>query len=652
MVNQIKLYSISEILGRNFFIPSYQRGYRWTDQQVTDLLEDIASFASKKDKTDKEFYCLQPVVVRKCTPETIQLNNLESPLDNNIWYEVIDGQQRLTTIKILLSYLIKHQLSGESLKSEFGKEEFILDYESREGTKEYLDSINAENSTNYIDFDFIYQALDTITKWFSAQTGQRTVRENIFRTFVHDMEHKQQEGVVQVIWYELEDESNAIDTFIRINMGKIPLTNAELIKALFLQKRNFGDQETAELRQIEIANEWDKMEFALRNEDFWWFLNRKENNNTSRIELLFDLICALALKENPDLIKLIGTDKYATFRYFNNKFPNETTFQDIENEWNTIKDYFLAFEEWYDNIVWYHYIGFLIYSGASIQEIYELYKDVPKDKFNENLKATIKETLHGKIHCSRKLKANHDQIPADEVIVKANVFLKLDDKDEINHYDYHFELQYGNKDKDKIRELLLLYNLQCIVMQYENLNEYSNDEIFLKFPFKLFKKENWDIEHIDSYTTNQMDDEVTQVEWIKTAWVDLGSELNELQQDLINFIDRKVNHKSFVELRNMIIEMAKENSNDEKLKNCMGNLALLDAGTNRSYGNALFPSKRRIIIEKINEGKYIPICTQNVFFKFFDKKGTSRTQWTMEDIMNYQNHIAEVLDEFLTYKEN
>ena len=129
MQNKINLYTVSEILGKNFFIPSYQRGYRWEEQQVTDLLNDIYSFAIKKNKSDKEFYCLQPIVVRKCSENIINLNELISPLDNNIWYEVIDGQQRLTTIRILLTYLIKEHLNGKSLNDEYGKDELLLEYD-------------------------------------------------------------------------------------------------------------------------------------------------------------------------------------------------------------------------------------------------------------------------------------------------------------------------------------------------------------------------------------------------------------------------------------------------------------------------------------------------------------------------------------------
>jgi len=61
----LDLKTIQEILNienNNFYIPSYQRGYRWDKQQVIDLLNDIYEFTNKK-KIQGEFYCLQPVVV-------------------------------------------------------------------------------------------------------------------------------------------------------------------------------------------------------------------------------------------------------------------------------------------------------------------------------------------------------------------------------------------------------------------------------------------------------------------------------------------------------------------------------------------------------------------------------------------------------------
>ena len=86
------LKSIGEILNKNFYIPSYQRGYRWDKQQVLELLNDIYEFSKKKSKEESEFYCLQPIVLLKD--------------EENDYYKVIDGQQRLTTILLILKLFL------------------------------------------------------------------------------------------------------------------------------------------------------------------------------------------------------------------------------------------------------------------------------------------------------------------------------------------------------------------------------------------------------------------------------------------------------------------------------------------------------------------------------------------------------------------
>ena len=84
------LKPINDLLGEQFCIPAYQRGYRWTPQQVTDLLDDLDAFLSRNTKEDGEFYCLQPVVVM-------------ARRDGS--WELIDGQQRLTTLYLIMAAL-------------------------------------------------------------------------------------------------------------------------------------------------------------------------------------------------------------------------------------------------------------------------------------------------------------------------------------------------------------------------------------------------------------------------------------------------------------------------------------------------------------------------------------------------------------------
>jgi hypothetical protein len=626
--NKIGLKTISELLGMNFFIPSYQRGYRWTKQQVEDLLGDIYSFATK-NKEKKEFYCLQPIVVKKCSKEEKEKNNLQSELDNNEWYEVVDGQQRLTTIKILISYLVKELYSVKTLYETHKKHPFEIEYETRKDSRLFLNSIEISKSNDDIDFYFISEAYDTIKKWFDSPKIEdpQQAKETIRNTILYGVKNQRHEGVVQIIWYEINEENNnPIDTFMRINMGKIPLTNAELIKALFLQKRNFGGEKDPELRQIEIANEWDKMEYALQNEDFWWFLNKEKNDIPARIEFLFELIYKLKRQESKqDFDDKFGTDEHKIFRYFSSLFADkEIKFDTIKEEWNKIKNYFFAFEEWFNKPVWYHYIGFLIYCGVSVIDIYKIYQNQKKDEFEKELIEEIKKQFE-KIKCEK----------ADE--------------------NYRILLSYKS-DKEKIRQLLLMFNVEFIVKQYkEIMTKYNGDEddlFIVKFPFKIFKEEKWDIEHIYSYTPNSMNKFDIQKEWLETNKEDLKEDIDgKTMEEIEDFLNGKPSN--FEELyKKLSVKTANEKEIDEDTKNSIGNLTLLSAEINRSYGNSLFPTKRRIIIKEDMQGKFIPICTKHIFLKYFDKKGTSRTKWSMDDITDYQNNIGTILNDFLTFKAN
>ena len=107
---------VSEING-NFFVPAYQRGYRW-GKEATKLLDDISEIDDKRDYQ----YCLQPIVVKK----------------NENLLELIDGQQRLTTIFLILK-VIKSYLPSVEPK-------FCLSYEVRTRSKQYLNNINDYSS--------------------------------------------------------------------------------------------------------------------------------------------------------------------------------------------------------------------------------------------------------------------------------------------------------------------------------------------------------------------------------------------------------------------------------------------------------------------------------------------------------------------------
>jgi uncharacterized protein with ParB-like and HNH nuclease domain len=124
-----------------FLIPSYQRGYRWENDQVENLLDDLYEFICNTD-SKKQKYCLQPVVVKKLPSGS---------------YEVLDGQQRLTTIYILLRRL-KKNINDIDL--------FSLEYATRPDSAAFLDGemdkgINDQNP----DYYYMSKAYARIDKW-------------------------------------------------------------------------------------------------------------------------------------------------------------------------------------------------------------------------------------------------------------------------------------------------------------------------------------------------------------------------------------------------------------------------------------------------------------------------------------------------------
>jgi hypothetical protein len=614
---------------------------------LDDIFEFAHDFAQKK-KEEKKFYCLQPIVVKSHT-----WKRDEKPITG---WEVVDGQQRLTTIRILLEYFEKEYLTGKSYKDRYNKEVFRIDYQTRPETKKFLENISSGGGDkSYIDHHFMATTYEAIGEWFEKKKKKDEMFDDlcdtILRTLIYDKEHQKREGIVQVIWYVID--KNPIETFTRINMGKIPLTSSELIKALFLRERNFsgGGSELMELRQVQIASEWDRIENALQNDDFWWFLNKGENDIPARIEFIFDLMRETALQKDPSLKEKTGTDQYATFRYFSSILHGDhgdyetvkktwddvgdpddyetvkktwddvgdpDDYETVKATWDKVKEYFHCFEDWFNNYTWYHYIGFLIWCGKSIAELYcECKKAATKENVNTILEHLIRKHFSG---------------------------IDFDD------------LSY-DKNKDIIRKLLLLYNIECITAQCKT------GHLLYKFPFKSFKKEDtWDIEHIDSYTANELNDKHSQNTWLESSdhalsmlererealKVPNNGGFGDLRKRIEQYLDAKEkNTDDFNKLCEQIQKIFGENENDEELKNNIGNLTLLDSKTNRGYKNALFRSKREIIIQKDRDGKFIPIGTKNVFLKYFDAEGISPASWSKIDIENYRNDIAKKLEIFL-----
>lgn len=617
--NKIGLKSVAQLLDMKFFVPSYQRGYRWTEQQVKDLLEDIQDFSLTKHQ-EGEFYCVQPLVVREMNEEERKQNSLEGK-----WYEVIDGQQRLTTMYLILTYL-KDVIKMSGYRDDL----YQIKYQ-RETNKEQslLQSISniIEINDNRADLYYLTKAYCVIKNWFE----ENKIKKPKFCETLLDEEKGDKSNNIRFIWYESVDE-DPIKVFTRLNIGKISLTNAELIKALFLNRTNFAKEGNAiRLRQQEIAAEWDHIEYRLQNDEFWLFLNAIGDNRPTRIDFIFDLICEkniLALEN--EKIEVIGTDEYKTFRYFYQYFKEKDA--NIAYCWEVVKKYFQTFQEWYDDVELYHYIGFLV-EYKSISELINKWKEATdKQFFLKYLKEEIKE-----------------------IVTKYSIT-------------YQYDLE-GAK-KTQCKPILLFHNIQTVINQNTNQKDKYEIATFYKFPFHLYKMENWDVEHIHSSTDNPEDDVQTQREWLLNVYLSVGEELQEKIAKCLSK-ESSDNSQDDNDIKALFDKIKSSFSTQEEWtpeeKNRIWNYTLLDSSTNRSYGNAIFPAKRRVIISKdkgqriaipqfsSRGGKwelkepisdissFVPPCTKQVFLKYYSPTIADNNYWTKTDAEAYQNDIQECI---------
>ena len=659
MDNTVNQFAIGELLdGRYFYIPSYQRGYRWTEKQVGDLLRDLLCFsndlANKGNKDEKDqFYCLQPIIARPIT-DIDQLKTIfgddfnDSILEHGVW-EIIDGQQRLTTIFLLYKYLLDQKgWDAETLKDEEdGKELYHICYATRKGSSSFLENLSSkaikdsseEMFKENVDYFHMANAFKYISKWIQTdgksinmryQLGGSLdkVRNSLFELLNGMSDTKG--GSVQVLWYELAENKGKrnIKEFQKINTGKIRLTDAELIKGLFLLEKNFSTSEKY-IKQSELALEWEFIENTLHANNFWYFLQKKGFDMPNRIDLLFNLIYKKAALKNIQEedwdaklkevdIQLSDARQSEIFRFYYNRFEGKIG-EDLQHEvgkaWDEVMELYRTLDDWFCTPSIYNYIGLLSQCGEDLCRLVLHYEYLPEESTRLDFEDYLKERISFQL---RKVKIDNEK----KLILSTY------------------------KEHDNIYKVLLTLNIHLLNEQNQKLE--SESDVY-KFPFDVLNAQNWDIEHIDSFHTNALKKDNDKKEWIETALADRSDELSKDEKEQINL---KIEENALDDAINIIKRNAQEVDTEEEIKNTIGNLTLLDAATNRMYGNSLFCTKRRIIIERIKQGVFVPVATQYIFAKFFDQKGTNRSLWTKEDMEAYHSYIYNVISNYLINEED
>lgn len=644
-VNYLELLAIPELCNKNFFIPDYQRGYRWGEIQIRQMLEDIYCFIYDKNAAGN-FYCLQPVVVKKMTPDEVAANKLESAFDNNTWYEVIDGQQRLTTIRIILAL--------ESRIDRFNKMRFNMYYQTRPELGKLFDKLgiyeenerfivkfdNDNDQCNDIDSWHIHNAANKILDWFQNGSGyfKPSIQEFKGGFYENFSNTKEKDKSVQVIWYELCDKSDPYEMFKRLNDKSISLNNAELIRGMFLSDsavykgeelllsqfdedvRPIVEKRELARKQSHIIEEWDIIEKQLWDDKFWSFIKKEKNSDeySCRIEYIFDLISKKTSNQK---------DSLYTYLEFDGMLKSGAV-KDLWDLWLKVETYFSLLMAWYNDRYYYHKIGFLTTElGSSVLiEMLSESTNVSKKEFKKTIEGRINSAIHDKKKPGRKI------------------------------LDYTYKDDYN-----MLKRVLFLYNVETT---YKQGLEF--------FPFERYKDYEWTLEHIHAQNSERIDHSIKDkwVEWFdenKKVLERLSSRLpnDENLKLLISFFNneynRLINYKDkytfndVTKVFDLVLKYFNDLSAQEGTPTVMhgiSNMALLSGSTNASIGNSVFEVKRQMIMDDDARGNYIPLCTRKVFLKYYNKNDKNFTvqqnfYWSDKDRKHYLEDIKEVLKPYI-----
>ena len=574
---EVTMQSINYLFRKSFFVPTYQRGYRWTETQVKELLEDLYDFVSTK-KDENDYYCLQPIIVKK---------------KEDCW-ELVDGQQRLTALWLISAL---YYCSNKEDVINIERETYNLVYEQKDEFTALFNIIEA-----MLDNNSLKSLVEKLEPYKEKCIDGRKLIESIEYISRFSRNNKTAKGVlakifdsinsVRIIWYVLDENENSIQTFTNINANKIELTNAELIKAVLL---NAVDDE---LKMQNKALQWEEIEKGLNDNDFWsYMITKNRKNYNTRIDYLFEIFC-----DKHNLLKQVDgkeKDRYAIFRAISEFLVGK----DVDDVWKEIQDIYDTLRDWYNDYFLYHTIGLLLIidkgnDAVIINELYNEYSKVDKKTFKNHILNRIKELYVSDKKVTPFSKFDEEQIKADleELTIQ---------------------------ESEKVRSVLLLYNIALLV---------NANNTYERFPFELFKNGTWDIEHINPQTPKDATAEE------KKNWLQSYMQIIK-DREILDNIEKCIqdNYENFAVVSDMVSQKLDIVDNDS-ISNLVLLHASINRGYKN---DCFSEKRKKIIeVErtKSNDEKYIPIGTKWVFLKGYDK-ASQLVVWAADDMKEYVEDI-------------
>lgn len=561
-----------------FSIPAYQRGYKWGSKSENDpvpvLLKDLWE-AFEKNPSKK--YYLQYITISK-----------KAHL-----LEVIDGQQRLTTLSIMLSVLSLLQnnlpnVSSIKLKYTIRPSIFEEHIYLREAFEAFIGQIWSENgvvlngiNTNNQDVFYIHQAAKAIYDFC------RKKEEPLIAPFYDYLTNQ-----VMIIVNAVEPHIPGEKVFKNLNSKKVPLTEVDLIKALLLTKlsRNgentFSKKHFREILEMRaaIGRRWDEISAQSNSPEFSSFYFTEGQG--------FEGLLLLVATVNGYQTSSTDQDRhYPLFNFFN------THADKAKKLFDEICLFFEILSDWFENTSIYNLLGFVFFSKGNKQEF----------RFN-----FIKE---------------HYRLPKDKLFQELINLRNAKLPEEPN------TLKYLEKDDD-IHNLLLAVNIfQESTPSNANLNEVKE----VKFDFYAFRKLHWTLEHIFPQSPEGKDSVLTPEHKEKIMEMLGGTEnIHPEVKDVLDLPQRDNDQKKIYYDALQSIGPLNE----------IGNMALLSQSVNASIGCHFFDEKRKLILRHMQNGKFVPLHTFKVFSKtIMDSNPGDLMTWTKQDIESHTTCLTNRVQE-------
>lgn len=612
------IFSIADIFTKcltehkvdGYYIGPYQRGYKWKSKtihdQVSVLLSDLFdAFLKSNLKQGTSEYYLQYITVKR------------TPKNKHFTFEVIDGQQRLTTLTLLFNVLEKY-FEEENLAKSNGH--YLLEYSRYSGSKtnifDLIYNLAEDESTIIDDVEqqdkfYLYHAFKTIHSFFILLNDHKPDYYNDFLTFI--------KNDVKIILNKEDEFTSAEEVFSSLNANKVPLTNSYLVKGLLLtkasrissndgQKKHF--KEILDARSL-MAKTWDEMHSWFSRPDVSKYYFGNEN---SGMDAALGLIEHNQNEEQENLILLFkenlekSNNKFdSQYELFNQFHERTITSYDAVEYLTKIKHLYKRLRNWYEDNNWYNLIGFYLHTGGSIKDLIS--------KSHKDLKRILYRHINKQITYS--VKENGVQIEKDISLLRFD----------------------NNSTKNRIFKILLTLSVFPEGVDRQKESKY-------RFDFYNYASEGWSLEHIFPQNPNQ--DEIDYTD--DKEWIIAQSSKNN-KTDIIEKI------KNEVAVNSQELSFIYDSFPDVHI---FGNMALLSSSVNSALSNGLFNTKRKILIQKINRGSFVPKHTIDVFSKMLEAKIDENGNtiefnqdikiWTVDDAKAHlawiKNRVTDLKNEF------